>query len=157
MLDAIAGGVRVVHIVREVVGLAGVVVDVAVMPVGLAPQSRADGDAGAEGECRCGEVAGRVRVIGRVRRGPGPVHDRGVVARHLDHLRVRRLDLDDCRRRLDDLYRRGSRLQLHRGGRRPDRRGGLDDNVLLRCALELPLGLCACAQALNGGHELLLL
>ena len=158
VLDAVSSLVPVVHVVREVVRGAVVDVDVAApgMPVAVTPQRRADRHPGREREGPGGEVARWIRVVGRVSLGECAIDDRRVIARHVDDLWIGLLDLDDGRRSLGNLHRGlgGRRLRDRRWRRRS---GGLHDDLLLRGALELPVGLGACAQSLDAGHHVVLL
>src|SRR5262245_51784112 len=82
----------------EVVVLAVVDIDVTPAPVAVAPvgANRDSQSEGKEGSAR--DITRRVVVIRRIRRiRPRAVHDRRVVRRDVDYLRIRRLDLDDRR------------------------------------------------------------
>ena len=79
------------------VGVAAIIyVDVPTAPVGIAPgvaPRRAHGDTRAERKHRPSYISGRIIGIGRV--GwvrPSAVHHRGIVGRHVNHLRTGRLD-----------------------------------------------------------------
>ena len=95
-------------------------VDVAAVPVAAAaPREAADGEPDAEGEhAGRDDRTGRIRVhagvvVGRRRDEGRPVHDRRVVLRNVDHLRIRGHDLDDLLLLHDRLLRRrleGARL-----------------------------------------------
>jgi hypothetical protein len=131
---AAAGGTAAV----EGVVAAGVHIDVAMPPVAIAPQGRAHCGAGGEGEqgrARGIGVAGRIVGVGRIGRiGPGPVHDRRVIGRHVDHFRVGGHDLDDG-------------LRFH----------SLGDDFLLLGILQRALGRRLAAQGLGRRQHVLLL
>src|SRR5262249_22101114 len=120
LFHAIARGLRVVDVLGEVVCAAAVDVHVttAPMPVAVAPQRRAHRGHGHEVERAGREVTRGIWIIRRVGRRERAVDDRRVITRHVDDFRVRRLDLDHCRRGLGDLHRRLGRRHLHRGLRR---------------------------------------
>ncbi len=122
----------------EIVVPVDVDVHVVVVPVPAAPQRRARGDAGAPEESvdERGVRHRPVRRVVRRVRGPPPtsVHDRRLVGRHVDDLRIRRLD--------------------HDVGLRPFL---LHLDLLLLVALQISGGLGLRAQVLHGVHHLRLL
>src|SRR5262249_37167583 len=142
--------VPAVHVPAEVVLPLHIDVDVATTPVAAAPDAGTDRHAHAERDhVRPEHVSRRIRVVRRiVRIRPGPICNGRVVARHVNHLRVRRLDLDDGL--LTRLPRgRPSRLRRWRGG------SVLGDDLLLLVGLQIAIGLRPRAGALGGIHGLL--
>src|SRR5262249_44247585 len=120
--------VPAVHVPAEVVLPVHIDVDVATTPVAAAPEGGTDRHAHAERDrVRPEHVSRRIRVVRRiVRIRPGPICNGRVVARHVNHLRVRRLDLDDGL--VTPLPPgRPARLRAGRGGR------GLPQHPVLVC------------------------
>src|SRR5262249_52484466 len=142
VLDLFGPG-TVVHVVGEVVALVHVDVDITVTPVAAARDRSADGHAHTERQCRgAPRVPGRGWIRGPRGRWPGPVHHGRVVARYVDHLRIRRLDLDD------GLLLRGRLARLRR-------RRVLDDHLLLLVRLQIALPLRLRTETLDGVHRVL--
>ncbi|MNF89195.1 hypothetical protein D3C84_717100 [compost metagenome] len=139
----------------DVVVLVHVDIDVAAAPVAIAPEGVDDAHADAEGQARRqagGDgvaIAGRWRIVGwrvgRVR--PGAVDHGGVVAGHVDHLRVGGLDDDGL----------GGGRRLHHGGGGAGRRGRglLDGDILLLVGFQVAGGLGFAAQPLDGIHHVI--
>src|SRR5579862_503070 len=137
----------------EVVVVVHVDVDVVVpvaAPTAVAPERRADSHAGTKRQQRGGgDVPGWVIGVGWIARGrPGTVHHGGVVRRHVNHLRVRRLVLDDGGLRRCSL---GCRCIRRR------RRCRFDGDRLLLGALEIACLFRHEAQALDRVHHVILL
>ena len=103
-------------------------INASTVPVAVVRNERAHGDTGAEGEKRRHGI--------RRRRG---IHNGRVVLRHVDHLRVGRLNLHHRVRHINNLLLNGL---LHHGA--------VDDDLLLRIVLQRADRLRLGAQRLDG-------
>ncbi|SAL87869.1 hypothetical protein AWB67_07491 [Caballeronia terrestris] len=145
MLPFAALDLGAIEVAINIGGLVDVDIDVPATPVAVAEDRAGGGEPDAprkSGGERGARVVGRgrrpvVRRIGRIT--PSAVHDGRVIRRHVDHLRIRRLDAHDglC-------------------GLAATRRG-FDDHFLLRVGLQVARVLRTRAQSLNGGEHILLL
>src|SRR5262249_34015458 len=93
----LGGFVAAVRIVGEVAALVPADCDAAAAPLAAAPRRGAARHPDAERDRRSAPGVGRrIRVVvGGIGRRRGSIHDGRVVARYVDPLRTRRLDLDD--------------------------------------------------------------